>query len=35
MEYFEIFLVRMSMCRQAALFLGADFQLNINGVKLL
>jgi hypothetical protein len=31
MEYFEIFLSRMVMCRRAASFLGCDFNLVING----
>ncbi|GAB6086988.1 HD domain-containing protein [Alkaliphilus crotonatoxidans] len=35
MEYFEIFLTRMMMCRRAADFLGAKFELVINGTKLL
>jgi metal-dependent HD superfamily phosphatase/phosphodiesterase len=35
MEYFEIFLDRMLMCRRAAVFLGCDFKLQINGAKLL
>lgn len=35
MEYFEIFLTRMMMCRRAADFLGANFELMINGTKLL
>jgi hypothetical protein len=35
MEYFEIFLGRMLMCRRAAEFLGCGFKLQINGVKLL
>jgi metal-dependent HD superfamily phosphatase/phosphodiesterase len=35
MEYFEIFLDRMLMCRRAAAFLGCGFKLQINGVKLL
>ncbi|MCL6553408.1 MAG: HD domain-containing protein [Firmicutes bacterium] len=35
MEYFEIFLGRMLMCRRAAAFLGCDFKLVINGSKLL
>ncbi|MBI3997609.1 MAG: HD domain-containing protein [Armatimonadetes bacterium] len=35
MEYFEIFLDRMIMCRRAASFLGCGFKLVINGVKLL
>lgn len=35
MEYFEIFLTRMIMCRRAAAFLGCHFSLVINGAKLL
>jgi len=35
MEYFEIFLPRMIMCRRAATFLGCQFKLLINGNKLL
>lgn len=35
MEYFEIFLNRMMMCRKAADFLNAKFELVINGTKLL
>ena len=35
MEYFEIFLARMVMCRRAAEFLGVGFQLRINGATLL
>jgi hypothetical protein len=35
MEYFEIFLSRMLMCRRAASFLGCEFALIINGAKLL
>lgn len=35
MDYFEIFLARMSMCRKAANFLGLNFQLIINGTRLL
>lgn len=35
MDYFEIFLVRMTMCRKAAEFLGLKFQLIINGTHLL
>ncbi|MCC6963622.1 MAG: HDIG domain-containing protein [candidate division Zixibacteria bacterium] len=35
MEYFEIFLTRMVMCRNAATFLGMKFELDINGNKLL
>ena len=35
MEYFEIFLSRMLMCRRAAAFLGCEFALVINGTHLL
>ncbi len=35
MDYFEIFLVRMKMCRNAATFLGLGFRLVINGTRLL
>lgn len=35
MEYFEIFLTRMMMCRKAAAYLGTQFQLVINGSRLL
>lgn len=35
MEYFEIFLQRMIMCRRAAELLGGTFQLIINGTRLL
>ena len=35
MEYFEIFLSRMVLCREAAEFLGLTFELNINSIKLL
>lgn len=35
MEYFEIFLTKMLMCKRAAEFLGCQFELLINGVKLL
>ena len=35
MEYFEIFLVRMVMCRRAAAFLGCHFGLMINGAQIL
>lgn len=35
MEYFEIFLSRMVMCKRAAELLNATFSLEINGVKLL
>ncbi len=35
MEYFEIFLSRMVLCRKAADYLGLRFELNINNIKLL
>lgn len=35
MEYFEIFLERMLLCKKAAQFLGITFQLIINGSKIL
>lgn len=35
MDYFEIFLARMVMCRRAAQFLRCRFKLEINGAKLL
>lgn len=35
MEYFEIFLQRMMLCRRAAAHLGCNFELVINGAKLL
>ncbi len=35
MEYFEIFLSRMALCRRAAVFLQSSFELVINGAKLL
>lgn len=35
MEYFEIFLSRMIMCRRAATFLKCKFELVVNGAKLL
>lgn len=35
MEYFEIFLDRMKLCRRAADFLGVGFALHINGAVLL
>lgn len=35
MDYFEIFLTRMLLCRRAANFLGCTFRLEINGNKLL
>lgn len=34
MEYFEIFLSRMVMCRRSADVFGYQFQLNVNGVEL-
>ncbi len=34
MEYFEIFLTRMNMCRRAAALVNHDFVLNVNGTKL-
>ncbi len=35
MEYFEIFLTKMLMCRRAANYLGCDFELLINDTQLL
>ncbi len=35
MEYFEIFMTRMVLCRQAARFLGLQFELIINDTRLL
>lgn len=35
MEYFEIFLTRMMLCRRAANFLNCKFELMVNGSKLL
>lgn len=35
MEYFEIFLTKMLMCRRAAQYLQCDFGLQINGYRLL
>ncbi|MHB8758030.1 MAG: phosphohydrolase [Bacillota bacterium] len=35
MEYFEIFLSRMIICRRAASFLGCNFELSINETRLL
>ncbi|MBF7083524.1 HD domain-containing protein [Desulfallas sp. Bu1-1] len=35
MEYFEIFLTRMMLCRRAAVFLNCTFELVINGARLL
>jgi len=34
-EYFEIFLVKMKLSREAAIFLGCQFELVINGTKML
>ena len=34
-EYFDIFLGRMMMCREAAQMLGARFRLTVNGSKVL
>lgn len=35
MDYFEIFLTRMIMCRKAADFLNAKFELIMNGTKII
>jgi uncharacterized protein len=35
MEYFEIFMSRMAMCRKAANFLNCDFQFVINDVRVM
>ena len=35
MDYFEIFLTRMIMCKRAAEFLNVQFELKANGVKLI
>ncbi|MEA4919606.1 MAG: HD domain-containing protein [Clostridiaceae bacterium] len=35
MDYFEIFLSRMMLCRKAAEYLGTHFTLDINGTRLL
>jgi len=35
MDYFEIFLTRMVMCRRAATYLGCNFELTINETRLL
>jgi metal-dependent HD superfamily phosphatase/phosphodiesterase len=35
MEYFEIFLARMMMCRRAATFLNCTFKIEINGTQIL
>jgi uncharacterized protein len=34
-DYFEIFLTRMKMCRRAATFLQCNFELNVNDSRLL
>jgi hypothetical protein len=34
MEYFEIFLSRMIMCRRAASLLGHEFRLTVNGTSM-
>lgn len=34
MEYFEIFLERMTMCRKAATLLGCEFHIQINGTQI-
>ena len=34
-DYFEIFLERMLLCRRAAKFFGCQFELNINGTRLM
>ncbi|HUW63679.1 MAG TPA: HD domain-containing protein [Spirochaetia bacterium] len=35
MEYFEIFLTRMMLCRRAATFLQCTFEIMVNGARLL
>lgn len=35
MEYFEIFMKRMLLCRRAAVFLGVQFEMLVNGSKIL
>jgi len=35
LEYFEIFLERMIMCRRAARTLGCDFRITVNGAQIL
>ncbi|MPW24419.1 hypothetical protein GC105_01255 [Alkalibaculum sp. M08DMB] len=35
MDYFEIFLTRMLMCRKAASFLDLKFELVMNGTQIL
>ena len=34
-EYFEIFLDRMQLCRRAADYFGAQFEVNINGTRVM
>lgn len=34
-EYFEIFLERMMLCRRAAAYFGAEFEVNINGTRVM
>jgi metal-dependent HD superfamily phosphatase/phosphodiesterase len=34
-EYFEIFLARMIMCRRAASYLNCDFKMRVNGTQIL
>ena len=35
MDYFEIFMTRMLLCRKATEFFGLRFRLNINGSEVL
>ena len=35
MDYFDLFLTRMTMCKNAAKFLGVEFAIEANGTKLL
>ena len=35
LDYFEIFMERMLMCRRAAEMLGCTFRMNANGAKVL
>ncbi len=35
MEYFEIFLERMLLCKRSAMYLGVKFKFNINGLKMM
>ena len=35
LEYFEIFMERMLLCRRASKFLGVQFEMIINGSKIL